>query len=252
MEAFLDDFARHLLGALWKVLAVGFVFALLGLAAGVAGVVVCARAGMLRRELRVWGWVAKLHYVYVPLVLMGAAGSLGCVLGAHRVTRGWIDQSAAPVVAYAQAYLPELQTSINQSVGLRRGEGVTVEQLAAREMSRKLSEERDFHPLVRRGTYYLNLAIVHYAVNQVEPPREAKEAVKAARRLDVSNIDPRAFELLPRTLKGTANSFFFAVYTDIGLVSFLLLLLGLAEYGAYRAFLWWRRRNARPAAAAAS
>lgn len=243
MQPFVAALAGSAAGGLWKTAVLTALFAAAGLGAGVALVLYARRRGLLRRDGRRWAWVARVHYAYVPLVLMLLGGSLGTVYGAHRVVRGAIDHGSASAQAYARGYLPALQAALNHKLNRPRGSELTVEALVAEQM--QLDGVRN--PLVRAAMYRLNLAIVHYALDQVQLPQGVEGAVTALRHVDLTDLEGRAYRSLPRALHGAANSYFAGQYLLVLMLFAPFLLLPGAEYAAHAVY---RRR--RPAAAPAS
>lgn len=239
---FYDLIAGAVVDSTSTVILMGLLFAALGLGIGAGLIVHCGRRGMLRRDVPAWAWAARLHYAYVPLLLCALGGALGSVYGAQRVTGRAIDRTSSSILAYANGYLPALQASLDTLVGQRRGaEEVTVETLIAEQMQ----VDRVQNPLARAAMFRLNLAIVHHAMDQVRAPEQARRPLEALRHMDLRNVDPRVFELLPRTLHATANSFYLAKYALVWMLFAPFLLLPVAEYGAHHLFR--RRRPAPPA-----
>ncbi|WP_420129722.1 hypothetical protein [Longimicrobium sp.] len=240
MQTFTDLFAGTVANGLWKATLTAIVFGAGGLALGVGLVVFAGRRGMLRRDPRPWGWVARMNYVYVPVVLMLLCASLGSVYSAHRVVRTAIDRTTDPAISYARSYLPALQTALNEKLGKPRGSVATVETLVAEQMS----GERVRNPLVRQALYRLNLALVHHALDQVQVPDGARGAVNALRHADLTDLDAQSFQSLPRALHGAANSFFFAKYLFVWTLFAPFLLIPVAEHLAHAGYRWHRRRAA--------
>lgn len=238
MQTYTDLLAGSVASGLWKAALIAAVFGAAGLALGVAMVVFAGRRGMLRRDLRPWGWVARMNYVYVPVVLMLLCASLGSVYGAHRVVRTAIDRSTDPAISYARSHLSALQTALNETLGKHRGSEATVETLVAGQMS----SERVRDPLVRQALYRLNLALVHHALDQVQVPDGARGAVNALRHADLTELDTRSFQSLPRALHGAANSFFFAKYLFVWMLFAPFLLIPVAEHLAHAGYRRHRRR----------
>lgn len=239
-----DPIVSALVGSTGTIVLMGVLFAVPGLAVGLMGIAWCGRRGMLTRDVPAWSWAARLHYVYVPLLLLSLGGALGSVYGAHRVTRRAIDQGSASVLTYARGYLPSLQTAVDAKMGERRGaEEVTVETLIAEQMQ----TDRIRNPLVRGALYRLNLAIVHHAMDQVSTPEAARRSVDALRHLDLRNVEGPVFSLLPRTLHATADSFYAAKYLFVWMLFAPFLLIPLAEYGAHHLYRRSRARATPPA-----
>lgn len=240
MHAFVESLAGRIPGAMAVVLACGALFAVIGLAAAVAILAVCRRKSLFRREREWWTWVARLNYVYLPVLLVVVGGSLGAVFGAHRATRGWIEETREPLAEYARGYLSDFQQTLNASAGMAEGSGTTVEELVARQMRPDAVESR----FARAALYHVNVAIVRYAIAQVDLPPEAQAPVQAIRRLDVSDLSAGTSNILRRALHEAANSFFYGQYAALLLFFAPLLLLPFAEYAAHAIYRRRSRRNA--------
>lgn len=245
LHPILHELTGSVAGGVWKATLTALAFGALGLAFGVAGVVYAGRRGLFRRDLRPWGWVAPVSYVYVPVLLMLLCGALGSVFSAHRAVRRAIDRSTGPAMEYARSYLPALQTALNEKIGHERGSRTTVETLVAEQMG----TERIRNPLLRGAVYRLNLALVHHALDQVQVPEGAQGPVDALRHADLTALDSRAFQSLPRAMHGAANSFFFAKYLFVWMLFAPFILLPVAEYAAHAGWRWHRRRSISTAAA---
>ncbi|HEX6041160.1 hypothetical protein [Longimicrobium sp.] len=233
-----DVLVGTLLDSTGTVLLTAIAFAVLGLVAGVGLMIVCRRRGMLRRDVPAWAWAARLHFVYVPLLMLTLGGALGSVYGAHRVTRRAIDHGSASMLAYAHGYLPALQASIDATIGARGdGEPVTVETLIARQMQTDHVRNR----FARAALYQLNVAIVHHAIDQVNAPEAARRPIEALRHLDLAKVEPRMYEMLPRTLHATANAYYMGKYLFVWMLFAPFLLIPVAEYAAHHVYR--RRRN---------
>lgn len=245
MHPFVEGLVGRVPGALTAVLVFGALFSLLGLAAGIGIVLACRKKALFRRELAWWTWVARLNYVYVPALLLVVGGSMGAVFGAHRATRGWIEETREPLAEYARGYLADFQSTLNASAGMAEGSGTTVEELVARQMRPDAVENR----FARAALYRVNVAIVNYALGQVDLSPQAEMPVEVIRRLDVSDLSAGTSNLLRRALHEAANSFFYGQYAAVLLFFAPLLLLPFIEYGAHAIY---RRRPRNAAGAAAS
>lgn len=240
MQPFIQALAGSAAGGFWKATLTTLVFGALGFALGAALVVYAGRRGLLRRDVRPWGWVARMNYVYVPVLLGLLCGSLGTVFATHRVVRTAIDRASDPAISYARSYLPALQAALNEKLGRARGSGTTVETLVAEQMP----GEGLRNPLLREAVYRMNLALVHHALNQVQVPEGAAGPLDALRHADLTSLDQRAFQSLPRALHGAANSFFYAKYMVVWMLFAPFLLIPVAEYAAHAGWRWHRRRSA--------
>jgi hypothetical protein len=244
LQPFADAFTGSMAAGLGRGALLAVLFAGFGLAAGVALVVLADRRGLLRRDVRPWHWAARLHYVYVPVLLMLLGGTLGSVFAAHRAVGRAINRGSDGVGAYTRSYLPTLQAALDERLRRPRGSEVTMETLIAEQL--QVADVRN--PLVRGALYRLNLAVVHHALNQVPLPDAARGTVQALRHADLTAVDGRAFQSLPRALHHAADSFFFAKYVAVWLLFAPFLLIPLAEHTAHAGWRWHRRRTA-PAAA---
>lgn len=244
IHPFVESLAGRVPGAMAVILASGAFFSLAGLGAGIGIVVACRRKALFRREMAWWTWVARTNYVYVPALLLVTGGSLGAVFGAHRATRGWIEETREPLAEYARGYLADFQSSVNASMGMAEGSGTTVEELVARGMRPDALENR----FAREALYRVNVALVKYAIDQADLPPEAEVPVEAIRRMDVSDLSASTTALLRRALHEAANSFFYGQYLAVLLFFAPFLVLPVIEYGAHAVYRW---RN-RPSAAGAT
>jgi hypothetical protein len=168
---------------------------------------------------------------------MAFGGAMGGVHGAHRGVGHAIDDASGQAVTYARAWLPALQDSVNASLGRAAGSGVTVETLIAEQMH---GRQRVANPFARRALYHLDVAIVHHAMNQVDVPADLRAPVSALRHVDLTRLDQRAYELLPRTLHAAADQFFFSQYLMVLLAFAPFLLVPPAERLAWA---WYQRRR---------
>jgi hypothetical protein len=241
-EALVVQVQQHVTAALGSVVGYGVVFMVGGLALGGAAVWVGRRMGLFEREPQAWSLLARLNVVYVPVVCAVCGALAGGIYGAQTATHRWIDASTEPVVAYARAYVPHVQATLDEALADAPGETLTVEEAVARVM--RIDGVLATRPVARAVLRRLNVAVLDYALAQVPGGAEAGRFVRDVGRMDLRRLDPAAFDRLPRALHEAANRAFAPAYAAVVALFTLAMLLPALEGLLYRAVRAVRRRRA--------
>lgn len=197
---------------------------LLGLLLGIFVVVLAHRKGWLKRNNGFWSFIAGLNYVYIPILFLVLGGFIGTVGGAHKVSGDFIDASTQPIVEYAQGYLPEIQSFVNAQLNVRPGQDIQIEELIAQHMTSDLNMANDSYEY--QAVYKINQAILGSYITFSGAP----ESIHTLRRMDVTNMPPEVFYVLPDTLHEVCDGFFFFKYLAVLGMFFPFLLIPVIEF----------------------
>ncbi len=226
----------QLVSAFVTVLGYGIVAAVLGLLIAIGLLIAGHRNGVFERRFRLWTILARIHFIYLPLLFVAGFGALGGVLGAHTVARRWIDATAQPVIDYAREYVPRAQAYINEALELNPGSRITAEEVVAGTMAREMAPES--RGVLRAALFQLDLAIIRHFVDEALEDEDPSAVATTLRELDVSSLDAAVLGILPLSLKRVALGFFLPYYVIVFTVAVPLALIPLAEFGLHLGVGW--------------
>lgn len=223
----------------------GLLFALAGLALGIFLVIVGGRRRAFRREFGWWTHLARLHYLFIPILLMCFAGIMGGISGAQRMTGRYIDQAAQPLIDYGAGYIaqfvqqvPELPWDPAQDVKL---DAFVARQVAAQSGASPGSFQ---HALATT----INMAIITTVLDELNVPEPLRDPIGVVRALSSAKVGQQQLSALPAAVHLHCNAYFYTQYLFVwGLFAPLFFLL-VAEFGLHFLARWQRRRAQTPAA----
>lgn len=103
----------------------------IGFVSGLCLIIAAKKNGWFKRNNVFWSFIARLNYVYIPVLFLALGGFFGAVRGIHKISGNFIDTSTQPIVAYAQGYLPQIQDFVNTKLDTRKGQNIQLEDLIA-------------------------------------------------------------------------------------------------------------------------
>ena len=197
----------------WNAVAWALGLALLGLIGGIWLVNRARKRGYLNRTLPLWTTLARLYYLYLPVVLMVTLGLVGTAYGLQRQLNAWIEEVTEPVVAYTLAYLPEIQAMgahLNQQMTLAEGVHTLVSQ----------EENLPADPWAREFILTYHEALIQGMLTELGYPIEIDGLIRLIREPDYRQIDAEMAKAIPSYLRDFCGQYFATMYG-----SFLLLML---------------------------
>ena len=166
-------------------------------------------------------------FLFLLLVL---GGFLGAVRGAHKISGNFIDQSTQPIVEYAQSYLPEIQSFINNQMGTYQGQNVTIEDVIAGQLTKELDLDPTSYEY--QAAFEINLTVINAYLTFADLPGSLDDL----QGIDVTNLPPDVFYILPNSLHDVCDGFFFFKYIAVWGMFFPFLMIPIAEYLIFRIF----------------
>lgn len=212
-----------LLGSILLGVALGFII-------GLVIVIYGGKKKVFRRSNGFWSFIAGLNYIYIPVLLTVLGGFLGTVGGAHKLSGNFINSSTQPIVEYAQGYLPEIQNFVNTQLGANKGQDIQIEELIAMHLTNDLNLDANSYEY--QAVNEINQAIMGTYLTFADVP----ESISGLRTMDLTNMSPDVFYVLPDTLHEVCDGFFFFKYIGV-LVMFLpFIMISVLEYFIHRFF----------------
>jgi len=202
----------------------------LGFIIGLVLVIYGGKKNIFKRSNGFWSFIAGLNYVYIPVLLTILGGFMGTVGGAHKIAGNFIDVSTQPIVEYAQGYLPEIQNFVNTQIGASRGQDIQVEELIAMHMTNDLDLEADSYEY--QAMYKINEAVMGTYLTFADVPG----SIGDLRTMDLTNMPPEVFYVLPDTLHEVCDGFFLFKYWGVFLMFLPFIMISVLEYFIHRFF----------------
>ncbi len=202
---------------------------LIGLAFGLYLIVTARRKGWLKRSNGFWSFIAGLNYVYIPILFLVLGGFIGTVSGVHKLSGNFIDTSTQPIVEYAQGYLPQIQGFVNTQLDTRPGQNIQIEDIIAQQMTTELELEPGSYEY--QAMFKINETILGTMLTLRGP-----ESIGTLRNMDVTNMPPEVFYVLPESLHEVCDGFFFFKYLAVLGMFIPFLIIPVIEYIIFRLF----------------
>lgn len=213
----------------WNILLFGF----LGFASGIALIVVGRKRGWFKREYRLWSFVAKLNYLYLPLLLMVFGGVTGSFYGAKKTADRFVVKVATPLAGYAQeyasniqSYLPEPQWAIENDM--------TLDEMIAH----GVKEKGGLKPgsFSHMAAVAINVTIVGHVLDELGMPELVRDPIGAVRALREATYQAAMFSGMTPKLQSVCG---YSIWLKYKIVLFLFLpflLLPVGEYLIHQIF----------------
>ncbi len=214
----------------------GFLYALLGLVAGLVLVAIAQRKGLLKREIRLWTMCTKLYWLYIPVLFMLLGGALGGVRGTHKAADQFIESSAVPLKDYSRSFMGFFIEKL-PSLPWEPGKEMNVDKLVTKSMEQA--------GLISGGMASgiagaLNKAIISYVFGKLGLPdtfNNPTQLYQDLQKADLGNTTDGIIEPM-RTYVG---AFFWVKYKLVLLMFLPFLLVPAGEFFGH----WLYRRGKR-------
>ncbi|MEL7063545.1 MAG: hypothetical protein AAFP00_07375 [Bacteroidota bacterium] len=176
----------------------------------------------MKRPYKLWTVLSKLHYLYIPLLLMVMFGTMGGIRGVQNKIDNWIDDSQAPIGKYLSAYVPEIKMNVDflhNQMTLEEGLDALIMQAV------DLPE----NPQLRKFYLMFNTSLIYALMDELGYPREIDGLILFLRQADVNTVDASFFEAIPQSLKNFNDAQFNSILWGVFLGFMPFLLIALVE-----------------------
>ncbi|MFT5765778.1 MAG: hypothetical protein ACI8X3_003215 [Saprospiraceae bacterium] len=113
LNAFFDTIASYIWSGLFNIIGQGVLFAFLGLIIAILFINVGRRQKWFSRSFSLWTFVAKLNYIFLPVLFMVFGGTVGVLNGVHATAGNIIDDTSEELVDYSEVYITDFQKYLN-------------------------------------------------------------------------------------------------------------------------------------------
>lgn len=227
---FIDIIQQHILQSTWAVLWSTLLWGFLGFAGGLFLAIRAGRAGYFQRQAAWWRLLARVHYVYLPLLFMSLGAGLGFVRGCFNASERFINSTETVLETYGAQYVTSLQIALGNlspaQKTLRLDEAIG---LAGGDQSPSYSST---------ALRLINHSVLDLALTALDlPGREQLRVSEFLQKLEGKPaIASAVFSAIPEHLHETSALFFRGKYAVVSLFFLPFLLAPAIEYGIYRAF----------------
>ncbi len=214
-------------------------FALAGLVAGIALVVIGHKRKWFKRDVAVWSFFAKLNYGYLPGLLMVFGGVTGSFYGVKKTADRFVEKTATPLAHYAQEYASNIRAYLPDPQW-EREEDMTLEEVIAQ----GLSEKGGLEPgsIASMAATAINIAIAEHLLDEYGVPELVRDPIGTVRVLREASYQAAMFSSMTPKLQSVCGHFIWLKYKLVLFVFLPFLLLPLGEFFLHLAFLWVRGR----------
>jgi hypothetical protein len=112
LNVFLDTIANQIGAAFLSIIGHSFFFGLTGLVIAFLFIGLGRKRKWFNRSFGLWSFVAKLNYIYLPVLFLVFGASAGVLKGVHSSAGNIIDSASDELVAYGQSYIVDFQDYI--------------------------------------------------------------------------------------------------------------------------------------------
>jgi hypothetical protein len=216
-----------LLSLIGNVVLFAIIGAIIGIVLSVMFIRKAKKNGWMDRSNSFWTFLAKTSYVLMPLALVITGLLQGGIWGAHSTADGLIEESTRPVIEYATAYLPELQSFVNGYV-LPEGS-------SEREIIERYNEVNGLD----QGTFMnnFNTWVLTAGLSILPKVGDFADPIVRLKTINPLQLKSADFELIPLTMKGVVTMYMFPVYWMFLLPFLTYLGVVVAECILYHYFL---------------
>ncbi len=228
----------------------GFWYGMLGVLLGILLVLFLRKRGLMRRPNLLWGWLTKLQYLFIPLLLGALVGTFASISSVRSTLDSWVEGSTTELKNYAESYIPEVE----RIAGAMAASGNTSEK-ALRQQILGTGGAPD-NSVARTFFYSVNRKIIGYFLNTMGLEDNAGSVSELAEpgyltRLNQASLNSMSTYVKSGLIAPYANGaywiliIFFIPFLLISLVDFVLLMInqraksaiqrGIASYRDKRA-----------------
>ena len=112
---FFDIIIEHIGSALMTIIGQCILFAIIGLVTAIILISFGRRRKWFNRSFGLWTFVAKLNYLYLPVLFLVFGGAAGLLSGVHSAAGDIVDAASGEFVRYGQQTMTELQEFVVHS-----------------------------------------------------------------------------------------------------------------------------------------
>lgn len=213
-----------LLSLIGNVVFYAFIGAIIGILLSVMFIRNAKKNAWMERSNSFWTLLAKTSYVFMPLAFVITGLLQGGIWGAHSTADRLIEDSTRPVIEYAAAYLPEIQSFVN---GYVIPEGST-----EREIIERYNEVNGNN----QGTFMnnFNTWVLTAGLSVLPKVGDFADPIVRLKSINPLHLKSADFELIPLTMKGVITMYMFPVYWMFLLPFLTYLGVVLTECILYR------------------
>ncbi|MBN2718617.1 MAG: hypothetical protein JXX14_22420 [Deltaproteobacteria bacterium] len=245
-----------ILGAVTTIAIHAAALAVVGLILGILSVRYCKRKKLFVRENRIWNILAKLAYVYIPVVFLISGFSLGIVTGGHHASNRSIDK----ICDYSKQVIPEFKTYLETNWDAHRQKDHTQTDMSFDETVSQFLSSVYYKPksdgffeqkkaalinyyTLNAGKWILFTLVSVVVIQSGEAAGidrdDTERVLMLIKEMDLSKVDSNFVQIFADALKTTISTWFRPLYLGVLLKLFLLLLPAAIEPVIY----FWRRRR---------
>ncbi len=225
---------------LWNFLSTGFLYGLLGFAIGLGLVMMGEKWKFFTRPNKVWTIVAKLNWVYLPVLLAVCF----CVFGATRSVQNsldsWIDASSDMLQSYSAAYIPKVE-NIGQQLLATTNEG---EHIIEAKILENMGSSFD-NQLAQKFYTWINRSIMSYTAEYLGYDDTIQGFQSMIKDEKLQQLNTTAFGNTADFLQSRlANEFMLPTYWWLFLILSPFIAIPIIEGLTYMVWRWILRRRA--------
>jgi len=223
----LENGLSHISSAFTNFFLYGFLASMAGLALSIFLIKAGNTMHLFERSNGLWTFIAKLNYLVLPLSFSLFFGFTGGVWGVHSAAENYIDESTAPLIDHATAFLPDFQDFVktNPQAYASMDDAVKAYKI---HLKRKSIKESSYSNM--------NVWIAEAAVESFGGRSEVVAPVVALAQINPQNIQRKDLTILPMGLKAVCSFWMFPIYWAVFIPFFNVMLFVLGELFLYRLF----------------
>ncbi len=112
---FLDTIIHHIGSAMMTIIGQGILFAAIGLVTAILFINYGRRRRWFNRSFGLWTFVAKLNYLYLPVLFVVFGGSAGILSGVHSAAGDIVDAASGEFIKHGQETMMQIQDMVVHS-----------------------------------------------------------------------------------------------------------------------------------------
>ena len=230
INSHLTDIANLISGLIGSIFLNGLIGAVLGLVIGIIAIVKCRKMGVFNRTNGLWSFVAKCNYVLLPIALLLIGMTQGGIYGAHNTAEEWIEKTTTPIIDYAESYLPQLQSFVNQNILNEPGSVGSIKEAV---IAHNPSAANGLKGSVMTS---FNVFLLSSFLDVASPKTtgEMAEPLILLSQVDLRKLDRNVFEILPAGMRAATSFYFAGIYWVCFAPFGMYLLVMLSEIALFR------------------
>jgi len=203
---------------------------------GLTLVIIMAAWGQLKRPNIVWSALAKLNFIYLPMVFTIIGFSLASVYTVHNGIDSLIQSSSNEIKSSAKSYLPKFQQEIGSFYESYDLEGKDLKSLL-KDMqfsnTKTSSNENSDSEIYADLVITLEVLTLNSIAELVLPGGSGKNLEDKINLLRTTTVDSIDFSLLEEPFKKSSRAYFLGWYFSAFWIMAPFIAVSLAEYLIY-------------------